>query len=414
MAEEKFPSERAESLRHRAAAGRAEEPDARRPEGDLSAAELAHELQVHQLELEAQNEDLRRTQQELQESLDLYNELYNRAPIGFLTLDPKRHMHHVNLNAARLLGAEPPQLEGRRLAGFVDADDQEAFHLHCRQALETQEVQTCELRLQPASGPRLDVMLQTVVAPVERMGPGCLHVVLEDISQRRRAAEQIRRDRRRLRSMVHALTLAEERERRRIATDLHDSACQLVALAQMKVSELRQQRPAGSVALVVEELAELLEQTDQTIRLRIFDLSPPVLYHSGLAAALKWLAEDFGDRHLLQVEVDDDGQSEVLDNDLLPLTYRAVRELLMNVMKHAGTGRARLVMRHQEDRLHLEVIDEGSGLDLDKLEDNAGFGLFAIRERMEMIGGRCHLESEPGKGTRVRLEVPLSATPDTG
>lgn len=416
MEETEIPSDRTESQRHRAAPGGAEEPDAPRYADDCSTAELDDELQVYQQKLADRDEDLRQSQHDLQGMRDLYNELYDLAPVGYLTLDAERCMHHVNRLAASILGVESPELEGRLLGRFIVADDQEAFHLHCRQALDTQEVQICELRLQPASGPYLDIKLQTVVAPVERLGPGSLYVVLTDISRRRRAEKQVRRERRRLRSAVHALTLTEERERRRIAMDLHDSACQLVALAQMQISELRHQCPAGPVAPMADKLADLLEQTDQAIRLRIFDLSPPVLYYSGLAAALKWLAEDLADRQLLQVEVEDDGQREVLEEDLLSLTYRTVRELLMNVIKHAGTGRARLVMRHQEDRLHLEVNDDGTGLDVARLDDadDTGFGLFSIRERMEMVGGRCHVESAPGQGTRVRLVVPLRATPAGG
>ena len=409
MAEEKSDSEKrrgelrreAEEMLHRAPTGEAEADD-------RGARELVHELQVYQLELEMQNEELHQAQLRLQTARDRYQELYDFAPVGYFTLDASRQIHEVNLTGADLLDAAKQTLKGQPFSRFIQAEDQEAFHLHCRQASNTQEVQVCEVRLEKTDGSSFYAELETVAELRLDGSSGPLYVAVSDITWRKQAEEQMREYQKQLRALAHALTVSEEKERQRLAADLHDQASQTLVLAQMKTRLLRRQTDSGIATEHLDEISDQLDQLDQAIHSLIFELSPPVLHQMGLEAAVEWLAEHFRNQGVLQVEVEDDKQPKPLDEDLRPLTFRTVRELLMNVIKHAGMDQARVCMRRQEDMLHIEVIDGGIGFDAGRQQAGQGFGLFSIRERMEFIGGRCHLRSASGQGTQVTLEVPLS------
>src|SRR5450759_4202973 len=115
-------------------------------------ATVVHELRVHQIELEMQNEELRRAQLELQASREKYIELFDLAPVGYLILSDESIVRDANLNAARLLGVERQQLVGRPFTAFLFAPDQDVYYRHQRRLQQTGEPQTCELRLRRVGG----------------------------------------------------------------------------------------------------------------------------------------------------------------------------------------------------------------------------------------------------------------------
>ncbi|MBX3300605.1 MAG: PAS domain-containing protein [Nitrospira sp.] len=213
----------------------------------------------------------------------------------------------------------------------------------------------------------------------------------------------------RLRALAMELNLAEQRERKRLATELHDYLAQLLAVGKMYLDRIKQE--AG--APLLEELGETLDQALTYTRTLVAQLSPPFFHELGLAYAFKWLADQLESRGL-RVSVDvEDGRSSVTD-DHATLLFQAARELLMNVVKHAGSNRAHLAMTTTERTLRIEVSDDGSGFDVAAIDSASAtgtqgrFGLFSIRERMIAMGGHFDLVSRPGDGTRATLVVPLN------
>ena len=234
-----------------------------------------------------------------------------------------------------------------------------------------------------------------------------------EIAERRQAEKRLLLYQGQLRSLASELLLTEERERRRIATDLHDHIGQTLAVVQMKIDSLR---PPEGTARSVDELdriSALLDEMDEGIRSLTFDLSPPVLYELGLKAGVEWLAEQLHAQHGLRIEVSDDGLPKPLGDDVSTLIFRAVRELLVNVVKHARAGTARVSLSRVGPHIHAQVLDDGAGFesrpDSAPRDSTGGFGLFSIRERMESIGGSVRIESSPGQGTRALLVAPLRA-----
>lgn len=221
--------------------------------------------------------------------------------------------------------------------------------------------------------------------------------------------------RHRLRALASELTLAEQRERKRLAAELHDYLAQMLALGRMKVAQLKP--PLASLApglsQPVGEIDELFKKALTYTRSLMAKLSPPVLDELGLPAALNWLAEQMP-LHGLAVEVRLEHKQVPLPDEQAVLLFQSVRELLINVAKHAGTDRATVTLRiDAEAVLTIEVRDAGSGFDATNAETKAAgehFGLFSVRERMEAMGGSLHLQSSPGAGTTTTLTLPLAAS----
>jgi CheY-like chemotaxis protein len=254
-----------------------------------------------------------------------------------------------------------------------------------------------------------------------------------ELGQRKRAEEALRRlnadleqrvtertrdlvaSNHRLQALASELTLAEQRERKRLASELHDYLAQILALGRIKMSQLRQKvtDQPPEVPQLVAEVDNLLEKAGEYTRSLMAKLNPPVLDELGLPSALTWLAKQMP-LHGLLVEVRLSQERVPLPDDQAVLLFQSVRELLINVAKHAGIDRAVVSLTVDEDeQLRIEVHDEGRGFDpvaMEAKSENGHFGLFSVRERMQAMGGRLDVRSRPNEGTTIIMTLPL-ATP---
>lgn len=232
-----------------------------------------------------------------------------------------------------------------------------------------------------------------------------------EIEERNRTEQSLREYQGRLRDLAAQLLSTEEAERRRLAVMLHDGIGQILAVAQIKLDSL----PArdGNIPGALADVRELVSQAISQTRLLTTDLSPPILYEAGLTAAVEWLAAQTRRQHDLAIDVQTDEGAGAVDEQTRALAFAAVRELIMNVVKHARASRARISLSRREDLLRIGVADNGIGMGPSKINarsiGHGGFGLFNIRERLGQLGGTFKLESEPGKGTLALLEVPVCA-----
>ncbi len=236
------------------------------------------------------------------------------------------------------------------------------------------------------------------------------NAVLEDRVQERTAELEQRAAH--LRALAGELTLSEQRERRRLAKVLHDHLQQLLVGAKFRITILsRHTDPI--VQQATREIVQLLDESIQESRTLTSELSPPILHEGGLAAGLAWLARWMADRHGLIVDLSVEGDIPSLAETVKVLLFESVRELLFNAAKHARAGSANVNVRClQERQLRITVSDNGSGFDPGKLkkagEIGGGFGLFSIRERLDLIGGQMEISSMPERGSRFMLSVPFS------
>jgi signal transduction histidine kinase len=216
----------------------------------------------------------------------------------------------------------------------------------------------------------------------------------------------------RLQALVSLLTLSEERERRRIARELHDEVGQTLAFARTGLASARKATSDARREAILDDVSQALRQAIRDTRDLIFDLSSPLMNELGLGAALgEWLEEQVGKKHGLQTELIYDGRRFPLDDDTRAILFRCTRELLTNVVKHAQARRVTVRLEGDETLVRIVVQDDGIGFDTDAIpeamEREAGFGLFSIRERMADLNGSLEIQSEPGQGCRVVLTSPV-------
>lgn len=225
--------------------------------------------------------------------------------------------------------------------------------------------------------------------------------------------QKLRENQERLQSMAFDAAVVQERERRRIAVDLHDSLGQALALAQIKLTTARDDAPDRARG-AIDEVVALLRQAIIDSRSLVFALSPPVLYDLGLNAAISWLIDEVQKQHGMQVTLTDDGADKSPDETTAVVVFRAVRELLMNVLKHANRPEANVTLGRAGDYLEVVVEDAGVGFDPAKMisaPKGRSFGLFSLREQITRLGGTVEITSARGRGTRVQLRVPLDRRP---
>ncbi len=222
---------------------------------------------------------------------------------------------------------------------------------------------------------------------------------------------ELTRNQERLRAMASDLTLTEQRERRRLASDLHDYLAQLLVVCRLKLNQGQSLTDMESLGKVLQEADSILDQSLTYTRTLVTQLSPTCLYEFGLHAALVWLGSEMG-KQGLTVTLTSVEQTPNLPEDQAVLVFQSVRELLYNVLKHSGVQEATVTLSLQADNhLHIEVEDFGQGFSEGHQDRNEAssskFGLFSIRERLEAIGGEMVLTSALQKGTHALLRIPL-------
>jgi signal transduction histidine kinase/ActR/RegA family two-component response regulator len=218
---------------------------------------------------------------------------------------------------------------------------------------------------------------------------------------------------RQLRKLAAEMSQIERRERKRLASLLHDELQQLLVAAKMQLSRALSHVADERLAQAFQDVDDLLQQSIVASRTLTTELSPPMILHDvGLYAALQWLADWIQQKHQLVVEVFADEGGELPDDELRMRVFEIARELLFNVVKHAQTDRASVRLAHLGDRVRVTVEDRGTGFNTSKLlpsRDSHGVGLLSIRERLTLIGGMVEIISAPGQGTQVTVEIPYQS-----
>jgi len=233
-----------------------------------------------------------------------------------------------------------------------------------------------------------------------------------DVTQRKQAEQKLLDYQSQLKSLASQLTLAEERERRRIAVELHDRIGQSLAISKVKLDGQRHSISPTDKGEVLEDVCSLLGQAIADVRSLTFDLSSPILHELGLEAAVAaWIAEEIEQKYDITVELEVDKKPKPLDDDIGSLLFRDVRELLFNVVKHSQATKVKVSIRRIGERISISVEDNGMGFVPAEVTAKAvgkgGFGLFSIRERLEQFGGHLQIESAPGGGCKVTMIAPL-------
>jgi PAS domain S-box-containing protein len=314
-----------------------------------------------------------------------------------------------NRRFAELVGVPQESVAGRKLGEFVAPAQAATLESIVAQG----RTQPARGRLVLRAGQAAEVPVQLSVSPLPHEAGDAVCLVFDDLTEVEAQTRQLARRAAQLRALAAELTLSEQRERRRMAGVLHDHLQQLLVGAKFRSAILG--RSGDEIARqAAHEIETLLDDAINTSRSLTAELSPPILHEGGLFAGLEWLARWMAEKHGLIVELTREGELPPLAEDVKILLFEATRELLFNAVKHAKVPSAVVNVRPiGEAKVQITVSDAGPGFEPERAwragsENGAGFGLFSIRERLDMVGGTMEIDSAPGRGTRVALVAPAA------
>lgn len=329
---------------------------------------------------------------------------------AFLVLDAGFRVARFNDQALYLYELLPEDLLGKPLAGLV-ADGRMGADADMIVRLQPGHETVFDTVHRRSSGATFPVRCRAF-APADDDGARTYELLVSQVARREGAQARIDRYQDKLRALASERADTEERERRRIAANLHDRVGQTLTLLRMQLGSLDRSLAGGPQAELIGQAKAGAERAIQEIRTLTCEISPPVLYELGLIPALEWLAEQTTQRFGVTVHVEHPGTHPELSRSARGALFAAVQELLMNVIKHSKASEATVTLIADDSRVAIEIADDGVGFDAQVMAeaqlDRTSFGLFSIRERLDLMGGRLIICSKAGEGTRVRVQVPAS------
>src|SRR6185369_940283 len=296
----------------------------------------------------------KKAEKALRESEQRFRSYFELGLVGTAITSPDKGFLEVNDKFIEIFGYERDELKRMTWMELVHPDDLAADVANFERVLAGEiEGYSMEKRYLRKDGQVINAILSV---KCQRRPDGSVEYCvahLQDITERKRAEEKITAYQEQLRFMASEMSLIEERERRQLATTLHDQIGQVLALAKIRLGALQAAGSAEECRQSAGEIRELLEQAIKSSRSLTFELSPPVLYELGFETALQALCENFQQQHGLRIEFVTDHEPRPLPDDMQILLFRAVRELLVNIVKHAGAESARVSCRRDGTRLLL-------------------------------------------------------------
>lgn len=321
---------------------------------------------------------------------------------GAVTLIPDGTIFYSNPRFGEMIQTDPQKLIGVRFQDLIRPDERAAFEAIFQEAgLSGMRGEFCLLATQGKCVPVQLSVYQLVADDVTGIA-----VIATDITERMEAEEKIR-------SLASELAKAEQVERRRISQILHDDLQQRLFAVKAQLSFLRHASGEANNGLsdtlgTLDQLQSWLGEAIAITRNLSIDLSPIVLRGDGLSEAITWLGSQMKERHGLQVQLKTTENLVPLDDQVSALLFQSVRELLFNIVKHAGVLHATVTLGQVDGRAHITISDSGKGFDVDAIMNNpkAAHGLLIVQDRLNLMGGNMQVNSKPGEGTSIILEVP--------
>jgi signal transduction histidine kinase len=406
------------------------------PKSDADAKRLLHELQVHQIELEMQNAELRQARDELEVALDNYTDLYDFAPSGYFTFTATGAILQANLTGATLVGIERSRLVGQLFGRLVSAGFRPAFSTFLEQVFAGQTKQTGDFELACQGQPLRFVNIE---AQCILNGQECHAVVVDitarkvaeaarsrleamtasnrkleqEIIRRKKLEQALKTSEQQLRQLSHEILFTQEAERKRISRELHDTVLQTLVGISVHLTSLTP-KPADnptSLRRKILQTQRLVEKSLAMVHRFAVELRPTVLDDLGLIPALHTFMKDFIKRTGVRAGLTAYAAVNQLPIDQSAVLYRVALEALNNVALHAQASAVEVQIKKLPDWICLTITDDGKSFDVKRVlrtKGNGRLGLLGMRERLQMIGGKFSIKSTPRHGTVVTARIPAT------
>jgi signal transduction histidine kinase len=296
---------------------------------------------------------------------------------------------------------------------FASEDEYNAFGEMQREAIENgKDFMRHEIRVRRPDG---KIFSAEVTASFFRENGTVKYVtaLVRDITDRKEAEKKILDYQERLKALASQLTLAEEKERRRIAADLHDNVDQSLAISRLRLAAAIRTTEDTQLREVLEEISETLIEMSRDTRQLIFELSSPSMDEFGLGPAVnEWMEEKCKKLPGLKFSLVDKLTGNELDEEQRTILFRNIREILTNSIKHANAQKIEIRLEKKDNEINVSIQDNGIGFNPEMIQKQqnyqGGFGLFSVEERMADLGGRMQIDTMPYQGCRTILSLPIS------
>lgn len=332
---------------------------------------------------------------------------YSIAPVGFMTID--RHMVVTDVNSYFLT-----------LSGYTIQDilDKPLFHI-----IQPGQLQTISdlyvdadtgkpffRRLTFIHSQGMEVFTRCTILPCHEYSQ--FRIAVEDISEQQRAEEQLIMLTQKLRDLAGHIEAGMEKERKRLAREIHDGIGSALSAINMELSVLGKNISSGrtgkAITNQIQNMAHLVERSIDLVRNVATQLRPEVLDELGLIATLKWYSKEFENRTGILTGYIVFPKDFEIGTEISTAVFRIFQEIMNNISKHAAASKVTIFLRKQPHQLFLRVRDNGIGINESESSDRKSFGIIGMNERVKLLHGQMHITGIPGNGTTVEIEIPLS------
>jgi PAS domain S-box-containing protein len=372
--------------------------------------ERTAELTIANEKLQQEITERQRIEEALRRSEEHHRTLIETMNEGLSVIDQNNIITFVNEQFCEMSGYSRDELLGYNYSVLLDKENQHIFKKQWTDRL-SGDATPYELTVTRKDGKKI----HTLVSPKplfddEGKFAGSF-AILTDITDRKQTEEKLLSYQKQLRSLASELSLVEERQRRCIATELNDYIGQTLYYCKNKLAVFNEMVSSTEFKASALEISDLIDQTIEYTKSLTFQLGTPLLYEEGLESALKWLGYQFQKQLGLIFHFKDDQKPKPLSDETSVLLYQAVRELMINVTRHAKARNVKVSMQRDYKNVQIDVEDDGIGFDASHIDSHtsksSGFGLFTIHERLKYLGGHFKIDSKTGFGTHATLTVPL-------
>lgn len=370
---------------------------------------MIHELRVHKVELEMQNETLRETQVELETARRRYLDLFDQAPVGYVSIDEKGIVRSTNQTAADLLATQPGNVIGKRFSTHVYPADRDRYFQFLNPLSDSKANAWEEVRLIQAGGSSFNARLQGKA--LTDGGNQSLEILLclLDISEKKQAETELSKTRDQLRGLASYLQSVREEERAAIAREIHDELGQVMSYLKMGLSDIESRLPEADTETRqrIRKMKNALAETIKTTKSMITRLRPYTLDELGLVSALENYVHDFRKEAGIEADLFVNTSNLNLGEEKETAVFRIVQEALTNVARHSQAGHVVLNLSSNSQQVRLEISDDGIGIKELDFNSPQSCGLLGMRERAVALGGDVNIHSGPSRGTRLTAWIPV-------
>ena len=320
-----------------------------------------------------------------------------------------RRINFANAAVEEVFGWRPEDLIGKSVTLFY-RNDKEADEIgrYFYTTLKRQRTFVAEFQCRHKDG--RDILCRMRSSRIgAKLKERRIVITYEDITEQRRAEEELANSREQLRNLSIHLQSVREKESARIAREIHDELGQSLSAMQMDLAWLDTHLPAGETSLAekVQRMKLVVDGTIDSVQRISSELRPILLDDLGLTAAMEWQVQEFQGRTGVQCEVFLNFKESLVEKDLATALFRILQETLTNVARHAEATLVRARLAQKGDELYLDVSDNGKGITPKQIGDPKSFGIVGIRERVNLWGGTVSITGKPRKGTTTRVRIPL-------